>query len=71
MDEIARALKMDPLELRLKNCIKQGDIDRLAAEFGEKIPRVMHTCGLTECMQRGAEAIGWREKNTGNLAMAW
>lgn len=63
MDEIARALNMDPLELRLKNCIKQGDVDRLAAEFGEKIPRVMHTCGLTECMQRGAEAIGWHEKH--------
>ena len=63
MDEIARALNIDPLELRLKNCIKQGDVDRLAAAFGEKIPRVMHTCGLTECVQRGAEAIGWREKH--------
>lgn len=63
MDEIAKQLNMDPLELRMKNRIKQGDIDRVAEAFGEKDPRIMHTCGLGDCMKRGAEAIGWREKH--------
>jgi CO/xanthine dehydrogenase Mo-binding subunit len=33
-----------------------------AGEGSGKKPRVMHSCGLPECIVRGAEAIGWYEK---------
>ncbi|HYW46074.1 MAG TPA: molybdopterin cofactor-binding domain-containing protein [Bryobacteraceae bacterium] len=64
-DEIARELGMDPLEFHSRNVIRLGDIDRLSAQLGEGkegLPRVIRSCGLPQCMERGAEAIGWREK---------
>ncbi len=61
MDEIAKALNMDPLALRQKNQIKQGDIDPVSEAFGAG-KRVMVSCGLGECIERGARAIGWKEK---------
>jgi CO/xanthine dehydrogenase Mo-binding subunit len=54
VDELAEALGMDPLELRLKN----------ANEAGETTPQgmVLSTCGLTKCLESAAGAAGWREK---------
>lgn len=65
MDEVADALHMDPLEFRKLNHIRKGDTDLMSAAAGEgsgKKPRVMHSCGLAECIERGAAAIGWTEK---------
>jgi putative selenate reductase molybdopterin-binding subunit len=65
MDEVAEAIAMDPLEFRRKNHIRVGDTDLMSAAAGEgagKKPRVMHSCGLPECLDRGAAAIGWHEK---------
>ena len=65
VDEVAHELKMDPIEFRLKNAIRQGDTDLLSAELGEGkkgLPRVIRSCGLPECLSRGAAAIGWKEK---------
>ncbi|HEX6508407.1 MAG TPA: molybdopterin cofactor-binding domain-containing protein, partial [Chloroflexota bacterium] len=65
MDEAAEAVGMDPLEFRKMNHIRVGDTDLMSAAAGEgsgKKPRVMHSCGLPECLERGAEAIGWHEK---------
>ncbi len=65
MDRAAEAVGMDPLEFRRQNHIRVGDTDLMSAAAGEgsgKKPRVMHSCGLPECLERGAEAIGWREK---------
>lgn len=65
MDEVAEAIGMDPLEFRRKNHIRVGDTDLMSAAAGEgagKKPRVMHSCGLPECLDRGAAAIGWHEK---------
>jgi putative selenate reductase molybdopterin-binding subunit len=68
VDEIAHELGMDPIELRLKNVIRQGDVDELSAQLGEGkkgLPRTIRSCGLPECLERGAAAIGWKEKRRG------
>ena len=54
MDIIAEALKMDPLEFRLKNCIDEGDLNA----FGES----MHSVGAKECLQAAARLIEWGKK---------
>ncbi len=61
MDEIAQALNIDPLELRQQNRIKQGDANLIANAFKEG-KQVVLSCGLGECIERGAAAIGWAEK---------
>ncbi len=53
MDDIARRLGIDPLALRLKHLVKEGDV----FVTGEKLVSV----GITECLKRTAAAIGWQE----------
>ncbi|MEG1366143.1 MAG: molybdopterin cofactor-binding domain-containing protein, partial [Oscillospiraceae bacterium] len=55
MDDIAKALNMDPIELRLANCMKLG-----YADPGTNIK--CYTTGLEECMRKGKEYIHWDEK---------
>ncbi len=65
VDELAHELKMDPVEFRRRNAIRLGDIDRLSAQLGEGregLPRVIRSCGLYQCLDRGAEAIEWERK---------
>jgi CO/xanthine dehydrogenase Mo-binding subunit len=54
MDDIARRLGVDPLELRLKHLVKEGDI----FVTGEKLVSV----GITDCLERSAATIGWKGK---------
>ena len=54
MDDIARRLGIDPLELRLKHLVREGDI----FVTGEKLVSV----GITDCLERSAAAIGWKGK---------
>ncbi len=65
MDEIARAMGFDPLEFRLKNAIKTGDehpASKAWSEGREATPEIIQSCGLAECVEQGAAAIGWAEK---------
>src|SRR5271157_3891463 len=65
VDELANELRMDPVEFRRRNAIRLGDIDRLSAQLGEGregLPRVIRSCGLSQCLDRGAAAIGWERK---------
>ena len=55
MDDIAQALGLDPVELRLKNCMRLGYVDP-----GTGI--TCHSTGLEACIRRGQQAIGWEEK---------
>jgi xanthine dehydrogenase molybdenum-binding subunit len=55
MDDIAKALGLDPIALRLKNCMQLG-----YADPGTKI--TCHSSGLTECIRKGQEYIHWDEK---------
>ncbi|MDE3087922.1 MAG: molybdopterin-dependent oxidoreductase [Chloroflexota bacterium] len=63
MEKIARALNLDPLEFRLKNAVQAGDelpTSKAWSEGREPHPEVIGTCGLPECVEQGAKAIGWR-----------
>jgi putative selenate reductase molybdopterin-binding subunit len=65
VDELAHELKMDPLEFRRRNSIRLGDIDKLSAQLGEGregLPRVIRSCGLYDCIDRGSAAIDWDKK---------
>ena len=62
MEKIASALGLDPLEFRLKNAVKAGDelpTSKAWSEGREPHPEVIETCGLSECVEQGARAIGW------------
>lgn len=54
MDDIARRLGIDPLELRLKNLVREGD----PFVTGDKLISV----GICECLKGAAQAIGWQGK---------
>jgi CO/xanthine dehydrogenase Mo-binding subunit len=54
MDDIARRLGIDPLELRLRHLVKEGDV----FVTGEKLVSV----GINDCLERTAAVIGWRGK---------
>jgi putative selenate reductase molybdopterin-binding subunit len=65
IDEVARELGMDRLELRQKNHIRLGDTDPLSAKLGEGkegLVRVIRSTGLEEAIALGCEAIGWGNK---------
>jgi putative selenate reductase molybdopterin-binding subunit len=65
MDEIARLLGLDPLELRRKNWVRVGDVNPLSKKMNEGkegYAQEIHSCGLAECVDQGAAAIGWSEK---------
>jgi xanthine dehydrogenase molybdenum-binding subunit len=55
MDIIAEKLRMDPLELRLKNYRKLGEIDPV-------LNQEIRSNGLRECLEKGAESSGWEKK---------
>jgi len=65
VDEIAEQLGMDPVEFHLQNAIRLGDTDKLSAQLGEGregLPRLVRSCGLPQCVEKAAAAIGWAEK---------
>lgn len=65
IDEVARQLGMDALELRRKNWIKVGDALSLARELGEGkegYDQVIKSCGLPECLSIVEEKVQWKEK---------
>ncbi len=55
MDDIARAIGMDPIELREKNCMQQGYVDPMSGI-------TCYSSGLPECIRKGKEYIHWEEK---------
>ncbi|HEY7358971.1 MAG TPA: molybdopterin cofactor-binding domain-containing protein, partial [Ktedonobacterales bacterium] len=62
IDECAHALGMDPLAFRRKNHVRKGDADPIDTEKIDGLTihhRWFNSCGLPECLERGAAAIGW------------
>jgi len=55
IDELAYAIEMDPVQFRKINCVKKGST--LVTGM------VMHPTGLSECLVKAAEAIGWGRKD--------
>jgi len=64
MDELAERLRMDPLEIRLRNVYVDGDV----SYWGERL----HSVGLKETLHKAADAIGWDKprSNTVGLGLA-
>jgi CO/xanthine dehydrogenase Mo-binding subunit len=68
MDIIADALGIDPLELRLKNIVREGD----EGPTGQ----VLNAVGLEECLRKAAAAIAWNDRRPARwrgkgLACGW
>jgi carbon-monoxide dehydrogenase large subunit len=55
IDELALAIGMDPVEFRKINCVKTG----CTLVTG----MTMHPTGLSECLEKTAEAINWGKKS--------
>ncbi len=55
IDELARAIAVDPVAFRKRNCVREGSI--LVTGM------VMHPTGLSECLDKAAEAINWGRKD--------
>lgn len=65
MEMIAHELGLDPLEFRLKNAIRPGELHPFSTSWSEgrePRPEIIHTVGLEECVSQGKAAIGWDEK---------
>src|SRR5947209_7028220 len=64
IDEIAHRLNMDPLDFRRKNHVQKGDWDPIEGEVVDGVwrsKRHFRSCGLPECLEQGAAAIGWHQ----------
>jgi len=65
MEKIARSLGLDPLEFRLKNALRAGELHPFStawSEGREPRPEIVETCGLEACVQQGKAIIGWEQK---------
>lgn len=56
VNRLAAKLGMDPVALREKNMIHEGD--RMPAYYGE----TANSCKLEECLKRSAKMVGWGDK---------
>ena len=56
VNELADLLHMDPVVIREKNMVRQGDV--MPAYYGE----TANSCALDRCMARAKEMISWDEK---------
>ncbi len=65
IDIIARKLGVDVLEYIKKWHIREGETSPVFEAIGEGkegVPQIVKSCKLDECVDAGAEAIGWYEK---------
>jgi putative selenate reductase molybdopterin-binding subunit len=65
MEKIAHHLGIDPIEFRMKNSLREGELQPFStawSEGREPQPETIETCGLDECVRQGRAAIGWDQK---------
>lgn len=65
MEKIARSLGLDPIEFRLKNALRAGELHPFStawSEGREPRPETVQTNALEECVNQGRAAIGWDQK---------
>ena len=60
MDMISEELGMDPIDLRIRNHIKEGD--RFYGQ-GPDVVCDVNSCGTEELLRKGAERIGWKGRH--------
>ncbi|OUC07504.1 xanthine dehydrogenase, partial [Litorilinea aerophila] len=66
MEEFAEAIGMDQVEFKRLNWIKVGQELPMAEAMGEGregFAQTVRSSGLEECVQQGAQAIGWERRN--------
>ena len=57
VNQLAQKLHMDPVELRLKNMVRAGQV--MPAYYGEET----NSCALDRCLVLAADMIGWKDKH--------
>jgi putative selenate reductase molybdopterin-binding subunit len=65
METIARALGQDPIEFRIKNALRSGELHPFStawSEGREPKPETIYTIGLEECVNQGRMTIDWDHK---------
>lgn len=65
IDGLAHALGMDPVALRRKNMISEGETSKIFEVMGEGTagtPMTIDSCKLEACIDRVMTDIGWHEK---------
>jgi putative selenate reductase molybdopterin-binding subunit len=65
METIVRQLGLDPIEFRMKNALRAGELQPFStawSEGREPQPETINTCGLEDCVEQGAAAIDWHDK---------
>ncbi len=63
--ELAHELGLDPIDLRERNMIAEGETSPIFAIMGEGtegVAMTVESCKLPECVRRGRELIGWDDK---------
>jgi CO/xanthine dehydrogenase Mo-binding subunit len=68
MDIVAEKLGMDPIALRYKNHLREGDT---FYGQGPDIVCKVATCGTEELLKRGAERIGWENRGKLRAGKPW
>jgi putative selenate reductase molybdopterin-binding subunit len=65
MEKIARALNLDPIEFRMKNAVRAGELHPFSTSWSEgrePRPEIIHTVGLEDCVNQGKAVAGWDQK---------
>ena len=65
MEKIARSLGLDPIEFRLKNALRAGELHPFSkawSEGREPRPEMIETCALEACVRQGKAVVGWDQK---------
>jgi putative selenate reductase molybdopterin-binding subunit len=65
MEKIARMLGMDPIEFRMKNALREGELQPFSTAWSEgraPKPEIIRTNALAECARQGKLAIEWDKK---------
>ncbi len=68
MDEMAHGLGIDPVAMRERNMIAEGqtsEVFRIMGEGGEGTEMIVESCKLDYCVNRGKELIGWNPSRLG------
>ncbi len=66
VDIVAERLKLDPIEIRKINHIRENESSPIFEVLGEGkkgTPQIVKGCKLQWCIEKGAEAINWNEKH--------
>ncbi|MEI6529954.1 MAG: molybdopterin cofactor-binding domain-containing protein [bacterium] len=65
IDQLAAKMGMDPLLLRRKNHIREGETSPIFIKLGEGregVDQTVQSCGLDRCIELGMKAFKWDEK---------